>query len=265
MSQSTYHLCIDRVVPARHKPRAAELAIKANPKNKPALPSRLLPGVSANPAKISFFVGKQWPKGKTLKVAFMDGTPTQRQKAKQMATEWSQYGDIHFKFNGGASSEIRISFTYEPGSSWSAIGTDCLSTETFPKDQPTMNFGWLEDDTDDKEWRRVVVHEFGHAIGAVHEHQVPKGGIKWNLQKVYAYFSGPPNNWSKDEIDFNIVQKYSVSQLNGTSFDKASIMLYQFPAEFILAPASLRKSGTALNTDLSKGDKSFVAKMYGKP
>jgi hypothetical protein len=28
-----------------------------------------------------------------------------------------------------------------------------------------MNFGWLDGGTDDTEWRRVVVHELGHAIG----------------------------------------------------------------------------------------------------
>jgi hypothetical protein len=137
-----------------------------------------------------------------------------------------------------------------------------LSTSAFAKSEPTMNFGWLTDDTDDVEYRRVVVHEFGHAIGAVHEHQVPKGGIKWNLKAVYDYFSGPPNNWSKADIDFNVVQKYSVDQLNGTSFDKKSIMLYQFPKEFILAPASLARTGTATNTDLSTGDRKFVKKLY---
>jgi hypothetical protein len=265
MSTSRYHLCIDRVVGLAHKAKAAELAIKANPKNKPRLPMHLLPGVSANPAKISFFVGKQWARGKTLKVAFMDGSPTQQAKVKKVAAEWSQYANVKFSFGSGAAAEVRISFTFQAGASWSAIGTDSLSTEAFPKDQPTMNFGWLEDDTDDTEYRRVVIHEFGHAIGAVHEHQVPKGGIKWNLQAVYQYFSGPPNNWSKDEIDFNIVQKYSQTQLNGTTFDPKSIMLYQFPAEFILAPASLRKTGTANNTDLSAGDQRFVAVLYGKP
>jgi hypothetical protein len=164
VSQPRYRLCVDRVVPLPHKVKAAALAIKANPKNAPHLP-HLLPGVSANPAKISFFVGKQWPKGKTLKLAFMDGTPTQRKKAKEMAVEWSQYGDVHFSFNGGASAEVRVSFTSDPGASWSAIGTDCLSKEAFPKNQPTMNFGWLDDGTDHTEWRQVVVHEFGHAIG----------------------------------------------------------------------------------------------------
>ena len=122
-----------------------------------------------------------------------------------------------------------------------------------------MNFGWLTDDTDDIEYRRVVTHEFGHALGAIHKHQNPSGGIQWNLPAVYAYFSGPPNNWSKEDIDFNVVQKYSMAQLNATKFDPKSIMLYAFPAALI-------KSGkaTAENTNLSSGDKSFMRKMYPK-
>jgi hypothetical protein len=261
MANKDLHLCVDRTIPFNHKVLAAELAIKANPKNQPKLPARLLPGVSANPAKISFFVGKQWSNGKTLRITFLDGSPTQRRRVQEKASEWLQYANLKFQFKQSSKAEIRISFKADPGS-WSAIGTDCLLPQAFHKDEPTMNFGWLTDDTDDTEYRRVVVHEFGHAIGAVHEHQVPKGGIKWNLPAVYQYFSGPPNNWSKEDIDFNIVQKYSVNQLNGTSFDKKSIMLYSFPKQFILAPAALAKSGTAENTDLSKGDKSFVKKMY---
>lgn len=261
MDKAPLHLCIDRVVPLHLKAEAAELALKLNPKNMPKLPKRLLPGVSANPAKISFFVGKQWPVGKTLRITFLDGSATQRSRVKEKAAEWLTFANLKFDFKQNSQAEIRISFKADPGS-WSAVGTDCLATQAFRKDEPTMNFGWLTDDTDDVEYRRVVVHEFGHALGAVHEHQVPKGGIKWNLEAVYDYFSGPPNNWSKEDIDFNIVQKYSVSQLNGTTFDKKSIMLYSFPKQFILAPASLAKQGTANNTDLSAGDKRFVTKIY---
>jgi hypothetical protein len=254
------HFCVDRIIPLHHKVNAAALAIKINPNNAPKMLPKL-PGVSANPVKISFFVGKQWKKGQTLRVTFLDGSPTQRKRVRQKAVEWLDYANLKFEFKQSTKAEIRISFNADPGS-WSGIGTDCLSTEAFPKDEPTMNFGWLEDDTDDEEYRRVVVHEFGHAIGAVHEHQVPEGGIKWNLPAVYSYFSGPPNNWSKEEIDFNVIQKYSVNQLNGTAFDKKSIMLYRFPAQFILAPKSLAATGTNENTDLSTNDKKFVRKMY---
>ena len=36
-----------------------------------------------------------------------------------------------------------------------------------------MNYGWLEPDTSTREYQRVVRHEFGHALGMIHEHQNP--------------------------------------------------------------------------------------------
>ena len=258
-------ICIDRVIPFHLKLAAMDAAVASNKLNHPhlsaLLPGKgkapaLMPGASIHPAKIAFFTGKKWKPGQTLGVRFLDGSATQRAKTKQFATEWLSYARLKFDFTAGADAAIRVSFQADDGS-WSAVGTDCLVSEYFKKNEPTMNFGWLRDGTDDEEWRRVVVHEFGHAIGAIHEHQNPKGGIKWNLPAVYAYFSGPPNNWTKEEIDFNVVQKYSANQLNATKFDKQSIMLYAFPPELIIGG-----KGTPNNTDLSKGDKAFAAKMY---
>ena len=120
-----------------------------------------------------------------------------------------------------------------------------------------MNFGWLKDDTDDKEYNRVVIHEFGHALGCIHEHQNPKGGIKWNEAAVYKYFGGPPNFWSKDETFSNVIQKYSLDQLNASTYDEKSIMLYSFPGELIVGGKP-----TPMNDTLSRRDRSFIKKMY---
>ena len=252
------HLCFDRIVPFHQKTKAAALSVKENPHNHPDLSS--LPGVSAHPLKMALFTGKMWPNGRKLGVTFLDGSATQKKKAQHFAEMWLAYANVAFDFGAraAAKAEIRVSFAADPGS-WSAVGTDCLLSDAFPKNEPTMNFGWLRDDTDDVEWRRVVVHEFGHALSAIHEHQNPKGGIKWDLAAVYKYFSGPPNNWSKDDIDHNVVQKYSINQLNATSFDPKSIMLYHFPPEL-----TLNHKGTPENNDLSASDKKFIAKMYPK-
>jgi hypothetical protein len=250
-------MCVDRVIPFELKVKAMEVAKKENPANVPT--SRQRPGVSAHPFKIALETGKLWRNGRTLGIAFLDGTSVQKKLAKEKASLWCKCQSIKFNFNGKANSEIRISFKFDPGSSWSGVGTDCLVREYFPLDQPTMNFGWLEDDTSDIEWRRVVVHEFGHALGAIHEHQNPKSGIKWNLPAVYKYFSGPPNNWPKEQIDYNVVQKYSMDQINGTKYDIKSIMLYAFPPEL-----TLNKKGTPENTNLSANDKKFIGKMYPK-
>lgn len=257
------HLCVERILPWDLKPVAARRSIEENKHNDPAphMAKVRRMGVSIHPLKMALETGKRWTPGKTLGVQFMDGSPTQRQRVRQHAEEWRSFADIKFRWDAGKNAQIRVSFSADPGS-WSAVGTDCLVTEYFPKKDPTMNFGWLKDATDDTEYRRVVVHEFGHALACIHEHQNPKGGIEWNEAAVYAAFSGPPNNWSKAEIRSNIIDKYSLDQLNATTFDPKSIMLYSFPKELIKGPASLARTGTRENTDLSRVDKKFIKQMY---
>jgi hypothetical protein len=248
-------MCCDRILSGAEKVRAMHAAIAESAANAPVAPQRLF-GASSPlaPAKMALLAGKKWADGRVLGVCFLDGSVRQKARVKAQAVKWSGFANISFDFSATRSSaQIRISFVADEGS-WSYIGTDCLGVA---KRQPTMNFGWLRDTTDDAEFERVVVHEFGHALGAIHEHQNPQGGIQWNRAAVYAYFSGPPNYWSKSEIDTNVLGKYSVDQLNASRFDPDSIMLYQFDGALI-------KGGkpTKTNTHLSEGDKRFIRQQY---
>jgi hypothetical protein len=200
---------------------------------------------------------KKWPNGHEIDCRFLDGSPTQRKKVEDKAHIWEQYANIKFKFIKTGPAEVRISFSADPGS-WSPVGTDALNSTYFPIHLPTMNYGWLEDGTDDGEYKSVVLHEFGHALGAIHEHQSPGANLEWNTDEVYRVFSGPPNFWSHEDIDHNILERYSGTQMNWTpGFDEKSIMLYAFPG-------SLFKNGkgTAENAGLSENDKEFMGKMY---
>jgi Astacin (Peptidase family M12A) len=255
---TTIHMCCDRILTGAEKVRAMQAAIKENKHNAPPAPSpqrkRFGASSMAAPAKMALEAGKKWADGKTLGVYFMDGSATQKARVKAQAIKWQQFANIKFNFAAKkATAHIRISFVADDGS-WSYIGTDNLG---IPKREPTMNFGWLRDNTEDAEYERVVVHEFGHALGAIHEHQNPKGGIQWNLPAVYAYFSGPPNNWSKADIDSNVVNKYSVDQLNASKYDPNSIMLYHFEGTLIKGGKA-----TKFNTHLSIGDKRFIKTQY---
>jgi hypothetical protein len=278
-------ICIDRVVPSKYAParsmaqRAAVsqyvAAVKATTGvlTKESSPrasfgehvarmdnlAELSANHPVNVARMAIILQKQWDNGHTLRCRFLDGDELQRQKVTDNARRWEDYANVHLEFVEDPDAEIRISFEADPGS-WSAIGTDCLITEYFPQYQPTMNFGWLRDDTPDDEYERVVVHEFGHALGCIHEHQSPNEHLKWDVNAVYEAFSGPPNYWSKADIDQNILEKYSPDGISATRFDRKSIMLYQFDGSLFT-----NGKGTALNTHLSKLDEKMIGQMYPKP
>jgi len=148
-----------------------------------------------------------------------------KEKVKQHAIEWMQFADIKLKFVSGKKADIRISFVRRSR----FLVNYRTDSKTVPAGQPTMNFGWLRADTDDDEYERVVVHEFGHALGCIHEHQNPAGGINWNKTAVYKYYQGPPNNWTKDEVDHNLFEKYSRNITQFTKLDPLSIMMYPIP------------------------------------
>lgn len=210
-------------------------------------------------AKMAVRISKKWPDGTTLRCRFLDGTTKMKAKVKAVALEWQKYADIKLKFVTSGSAEIRISFQADNGS-WSAVGRDALNTSYFPLHQPTMNFGWLRDDTDDQEYHRVVTHEFGHALGCIHEHQQPKFDRVWNVQAVMKYFQGPPNYWNADEIKSNVLSKYSPTGIAATNFDPKSIMLYAFDGALFADG----KGPTNENTNLSATDIQMIGKMYPK-
>jgi hypothetical protein len=181
----------------------------------------------AHVSRMAVINSKKWGSGAVLKCRFLDGSSKMRKKVQAYAHQWEQHANIKFKFVTSGTAEVRISF-YADAGSWSAVGRDALNASYFPLHQPTMNYGWLRDATVDDEYSRVVLHEFGHALGCIHEHQQPEFDRKWNTDAVMKYFQGPPNYWGPDDIESNVLQKYSPQGISATKFDPKSIMLYFF-------------------------------------
>ena len=114
-----------------------------------------------------------------------------------------------------------------------------------------MNLGWFDVAT--------VIHEFGHVLGLVHEHQNPRGAIDWNIDKVYDYYENDPFDWSEERINTNIINKYDKEQINGSEFDPCSIMLYFFPANI-----TNNGVGQHQNLRLSGTDIKYISEQYPK-
>lgn len=195
---------------------------------------------------------KFWAKDKVLKVFFFGGADSRTQKVFSIASEWSNYCNIGFEtVSGPDSADIRVSFN-ENGS-WSYIGTDALGVAI---DKATVNFGWLKSDLPEVDYRQVVLHEFGHVLGMIHEHQSPAVVIDWNEDRVYWYFW---NNfgWSKEKTYHNIMFEFEKTQIRHSALDKDSIMGYWIPPEFTNNGISFPK-----NYELSDMDKSFIGTIY---
>lgn len=195
---------------------------------------------------------KLWGNGSTIKVRFSGGSAVVRNKVKQYAKSWETYANLTFSFVAdNAAADIKIAFNQNDGS-WSYIGTDSKRFAT------SMNYGWFNDNTSDVEFRRTITHEFGHALGLNHEQSHPDANIPWNTAAVYSYYMGPPNNWSKADVDFNVLSVESRTGLNYTPYDVASIMHYPVEARFTTNNTTI----AANNTTISAKDIQYMRTYY---
>jgi serralysin len=198
---------------------------------------------------------KLWTPGSTIKVAFLSGDPVVRARIQQSAMKWTAYLNLGLDFiDDPTQAAIRIGVDLN-GKSESQIGLD---SETIPVSKETMHFGWLTADSSQADYDSVVLHEFGHAFGAIHEHQIPSSTIIWNKPLVYQYCL-EQWGWSTDDVDHNIFEKYSPDQLIFTRMDPDSIMMYSFPAAWTLNDPPM---STPWNYKLSPADIQFMSSLY---
>lgn len=201
-----------------------------------------------------------WDPGARIRIRFLDGDPGLRERVRMAARAWVAPGmaNVRFEFAETAPSDIRIAFAQGKGS-WSYIGKLCRS---IPEPKPTMNFGWLTPQSSDDAIQRVVLHEFGHALGLIHEHQNPNRPIAWNRAAVIHDLSGPPNLWNPETIAENMFKKYEPDELAATKVDPTSIMMYPIPRGWTLDGTT-----AGLNSALSPDDKALIRQLYpsGQP
>ena len=146
---------------------------------------------------------------------------------------------------------ITIDFNHSDGA-WSFVGKDINTQRNSGVTGATMNLGWVDVPT--------VIHEFGHTLGLLHEHQNSKGGIQWNEDEVYKVI-GEQQGWSKTEIYDNIIKQYQFCDgnncVNGSSFDPCSIMMYWYPSGL-----TKNNSYNTQNLLLSATDVKYLAEKY---
>ena len=243
--------CMPMRLDAEALTEAAARAIEIFPPNAPM--------DEADPQRIGVLAQKFWGKrASNLGVAFME-RPSQAMidKVLQFANGWSEFSAAKFHYEASLSNaEIRVSFGR--GGYYSYLGTDCLQ---IPRNRNTMNLEGFHLNTPLSEWKRVVYHEFGHALGCPHEHQRADILAMLDAQKVIADYRRM-QGWSEQEVRQQVLRPIEErSFMPGASpADVTSIMAYQFSGR-------VTKSGQPIpgGLDFSPRDREFFAKVYPKP
>lgn len=247
-------VCVDRALSVDQLLYIADLAADERADNAPPRPAATARSREER-VRLAFATGKAWRPGRTLRISFLDGDPKVHARVRDAAMEWTKHANVGLEFCDDRQAEIRVAF--RPGGSWSRLGTDARAV---PLPKPTMNLGWLTPKSTEEELVQVVLHEFGHAIACIHEHQNPAAGIPWDREAVYAYYGRAPFGWSREDVDLNIFEEYAVDKTQFTEFDPTSIMVYPIPQDLTIGDFEV-----GWNSHLSETDKTFIGTLYPFP
>ena len=203
----------------------------------PVVPLRELEaGIDPDRESLIRSIEKKWVNGTELKYYFFDkggweGSNGQQKIVRDAFKEWKDVGIglTFMEVNSANKADIRIGFERGAGS-WSYVGRDIWRR---PDRERTMNFGWTLRGQDGRD---TALHEIGHTLGFHHEQQNPFAGIEWDEDAVYRYFTGPPNNWTRQKTFHNVLRVLDPNSVEGSEWDPDSIMQYGIRAGLIILP-----------------------------
>ena len=192
---------------------------------------------------------KLWPPGViTVSLDLKDQKSTAL--AVDAIQEWAHNTPaLQFRIVKGKEGDIRICDDEGLKGNWSVIGTDAGN---IPLSEPTMH---LERNDDSKTFRATVLHEFGHALGLLHEHQNPEHTINWNKAAVYKAYAS--DQFPRELVYSQILELPVGDRLEVTRYDSRSVMHYAYPG-YVTHDAK----GVDTQHWLSEGDKAIARRLY---
>lgn len=200
------------------------------------------------------FLSKKWNKEK-IRIAGINHDDYLSEVIKAFNT-WEEITGLDFVVAESIEdSDIRVSFMKNSGH-WSYIGRDAENASLVGNSTINLDPEDLKNQAEQTRFG-IMLHEIGHSIGLIHEHQKDNSPIVWNKDQVYkdcANWYG----WDQTKVDLNIFDSYNSNELfYSKMFDVDSIMIYAIPNGW-----SSNYQINTMNTSLSETDKKFAKAYY---
>lgn len=197
---------------------------------------------------------RRWSQDR-IRVHFMNFANSLGPIVLRTVEEWSSWAKLDFvPETNPRNADIRVNFVRRAGH-WSYVATDARS---IPLNEATMNLDMSSLDINNEANQGVILHEFGHVLGQVHEHSSAASTINFlPAEQLVEFFRGSGVE-GLEAVRLNVTRRYTSAELiRFSDFDPRSVMTY-----FI--PPHLTRDGRGLNvnTILSSKDKEYAVRMY---
>lgn len=161
----------------------------------------------------------------TLGCCFLTGSQQDRATVETAARGWLQGGIerlVQFDFTV-PQERAHIRIFIGPGGNNSRIGRDA---RRVPRGKATLNLTNVRPGT--------IQHEFGHALGLLHEHLNPGFTVPLDERVIIEEMAQPPNRWSTATTRLNILNRFGSEArcVTDPQFNPDSIMMYTIPARW---------------------------------
>lgn len=200
-----------------------------------------------------------WNK-QTLKVCFLNPiSASLRGQILTLARDWTKYARIDLDVTSDPKeADIRIT-THCDGYS-SQVGTNAMTV--CDKGAATMKLA----DHHIKVIPRKVRHEFGHALGLFHEHQLTSSNellIPYDKERVLKYYK-ENSDWDAKKVQHNVLSPKKKDGIHAlkNGMDQFSVMLYPIKINCLKSGDLAQNFCTSENPELSVEDRIHIMRMY---
>lgn len=226
-----------------------------------------------------------WSPGSAINICFFDDDNEKNMQIERGFREWEKYVSLQFNLHKGAGGEKKfasctgngkqfdIRVGYGCNSNWSVYGRQSYDWPLLAKlketnncvlDYQTMNIGAVnEPQLDDVARQAIVLHEIGHALGFMHEHQRIDAGCSGEINELKVKAALVNQGYTLDQfvLNYELFELESSAYLFSSNADRASIM------NVYIDPAFLHKGTSSpcfipAQTRLSELDKVGAAMFF---